>query len=103
MMVKRVLNKKPIDINNNAISFLNSLTEEEIKKANIQYRVLVIMWARKLVNKYDHLETVQANIDVMHHQIKGFIELFNLYSKEGFLSFGKRKEECCIRMSKMRD
>ena len=28
MMVKQVLNKKPIDTTNNAISFLNNLTEE---------------------------------------------------------------------------
>ena len=32
LMVKQVLNKKPIDTANNAIKFLNSLTEEEIKK-----------------------------------------------------------------------
>ena len=31
MMVKRVLNKKLIDTANNVISFLNSLTEEEIR------------------------------------------------------------------------
>ena len=73
MMVKQFLNKNPIDTSNNAISFLNSLTEEEIRKANIQYRILVIMWERKVVNKYHNLETVQEKIGVMHHQIKGFI------------------------------
>ena len=76
-MVKQVLNKKPIDTTNNEIKFLNNLIEEEIKKANIQDRVLVITWARKVVNKYHHLATVQAKIDVTHHQIKEFIELFN--------------------------
>ena len=76
-MVKQVFNKKPIDTSNNAIKFLNSLTEEEIKKLNIHDRVLVITWARKVVNKYHHLETVEAKIDIMHHQIKEFIELFN--------------------------
>ena len=77
MMVKQVLNKKPIDTTNNGIRFLNNLIEEEIRKENIQDRVSVITWARKVVNKYHHLETVQAKIDVMHHQIKEFIELFN--------------------------
>ena len=69
-MLKHVLNKKPMDTTNKAIKFLNSLTKEEIKKANIQDRVLVITWARKVVNKYQHLETGQAKIDVMHNQIK---------------------------------
>ena len=47
-MVKQVLNNKPIDTTNNAIKILNSLKEEKIKKANIQDRVLVITWARKV-------------------------------------------------------
>ena len=93
-MVIQVLNKKPIDTTNNAIKFLNNLTKEEIKKENIQDKVLVITWTRKVVNKYHHLETFQAKIDVMHHQIKEFIELFNPLFKEDSLSSGKRKEEC---------
>ena len=75
LMVKHVLNKNPIDTTNNAIKFLNSLIEEEIKKANIQDRVLVITWVRKVVNKYHHLATVEVKIDVMHHQIKELFEL----------------------------
>ena len=90
-MVKHVLNKKPIDTANNAIKFLNNLTEEGIKKANIQDRVLVITWARKVVNKYHHLEIVQAKIDVMHHQIKGCIELFNPLFKRGLPFFWEEK------------
>ena len=59
LMVKYVLHKNPIDTAHNAISFLNSLNEDEIKKENIQDRVLVIAFASKVVNKYHHLETVQ--------------------------------------------
>ena len=62
LMVKHVLNKKPIDTTNNAINFLNSLIEDEIKKSNIQDRVLIITWARKVVNKYHHLETIEAKL-----------------------------------------
>ena len=62
---------------------MNNLTEDEIKKENIQDRVLVITWARKVVNKYHHLATVQAKIDVMRHQIKEFIELFNPLFRRG--------------------
>ena len=60
-------------------------------KANIQDRILVITCARKLVNKYHHLEMVQAKIDVMHHQIKGFIELFNPLFRRGLPFFWEEK------------
>ena len=86
-----MLNKKPIETANNAIMFLNSLTEEEIKKQNIHDRVLVITWARKVVNKYHHLETVEAKIDVMHHQIKEFIELFYPLFRRGLPFFWEEK------------
>ena len=90
-MVKHVLNKNPNATTNNAIKFLNRLTEEEINKENIQDRVLVITWARKVVNKYHHLETVQAKIDVMHHQVKEFIELFNPLFRRGLPFFWEEK------------
>ena len=101
LMVKQVLNKKLIDTTNNAIKFLNSLTEEEIKKENIQDRVLVITWVRKVVNKYHHLEKFQVKIDVMHHQIKELIELFNTLFRRGLPSSGKRKEECGLKKNIM--
>ena len=86
-----MLHKNPIDIAHNAISFLNSLNEDEIKKENIQDRVLVIALASKVVNKYHHLEIVQEKIDVMHHQIKGYIELFNPLFKRGLPLFWEEK------------
>ena len=78
-----MLNKKPIDTTNNAIKFLNSLIEEEIKKGNIHDRLLVITWERKVVNRYHYLSTFEVKIDVMHHQIKEFIELFNPLFRRG--------------------
>ena len=76
-----------MDRANNAINFLNNLTEEEIRKANIQDRVLVITWEIRVVNKYHHLEIVQEKIDVMHNQIKEFIQLFNPLFKRGIPFF----------------
>ena len=43
------------------------------------------------MNKYHHLETVQAKIDIMHHQIKEFIELFNPLFKRGLPLFWEEK------------
>ena len=70
---------------------MNILTEEEISKANIQYRILVITWARKVSNKYHDLETVQEKFDVIHHQIKEYIELFNHLFKRGLPFFWEGK------------
>ena len=67
------------------------MTKDEIKKENIQDRFLVITLARKVLNKYHHLETVQAKIDIMHHQIKEFIELFNPLFKRGLPFFWEEK------------
>ena len=52
---------------------------------------MVITWARKVVNKYHHLAIVQAKIEVMHHQIKEFIELFNPLFRRGLPLFWEEK------------
>ena len=91
LMVKYVLHKNPIDTAHNAISFLNSLTEEEMRKENSQDRILLIMWERKVVIKYQHLDTVQVKKDIMNHQIKEFIELFNPLFKRGLPFFWGEK------------
>ena len=69
-MEKKKLNKRPMDTTNNAISFLKKLTEEDIRQAYIQDRVLVITWERKVVNKHHHLETVEVKVKFMHNQVK---------------------------------
>ena len=71
--VKEVLNKKPIDTANNTISFMNGLTEDYLKTSNIKNRILVITWERKIVSKHQHLDTIQAKINIMTHQVKLFI------------------------------
>ena len=43
------------------------------------------------MNKYHHLETVQAKIDVMHNQIKEFLQLFNPLFKRGHRFFLEEK------------
>ena len=59
-----------MDTANNAIIFLNDLIEEVIRKMNTQDRVLVITWARKVINKHHHVETIQAKVEVMHNHVK---------------------------------
>ena len=65
--VRERLDKKPIDYAKNTIEFLNELTEDELKTANIKDIISIITWARKVVNKHQHLDLVEAKIDIMEH------------------------------------
>ena len=85
--VKEFLNKNPIDTTNNTVSFLNGLIEDDLKAAGIRYRISVITWARKVFGKHQHLALIQENIDIMHHQVKLFIDLFTPLFKKGIPLF----------------
>ena len=52
------LNKRPVDYAKNAIDFLNSLSKDDLKKANVNDRILVMTWDRKVINKYHDLDIV---------------------------------------------
>ena len=69
IVAREKLNKKPIEHENNAISFLNSLSKDDLKKSNIKDKISSLNWARKVINKYHHLDTVQKKIDILDHQI----------------------------------
>ena len=81
------LNKNPVDYANNAINFLNGLTEDNLKNANIKDKNTIINWARKAVNKYHHLDIIQDKIDIMTHQLKLFKDIFDPLFKKGLLFF----------------
>ena len=81
------INKKPIDYANNAINFLNGLREDDLKNENIKDILSIITWARKVVNKYHHLDTIQAKIDIMAHQLNLFRDTFDPLFKKGFPFF----------------
>ena len=55
---KEKLNKKPVECAKNAIDFLNNLSEDDLKKANVKDRISVTTWARKVIKKYHHLDIV---------------------------------------------
>ena len=93
--MKERLNKNPIDYVENTIDFLNGFTEEELNRTNIKDRISIITWARNVVNKHQHLDTVQAKIDIMAHQVKLFMDMFDPLFKKKYLSSRKRKVVFC--------
>ena len=46
-------------------------------------------WARKVINKYHHLDTVQEKVDILAHQVKLFIDMFDPLFKMVLLFFWK--------------
>ena len=85
--VKEVLNKNPIDTAKNTVNFLNDLTMDDLKEVRIKDIILVITWERKVVGMHQHLDIVHAKIDIMHHQVKMFINLFTPLLKMGLPFF----------------
>ena len=75
--MKERLNKNPIEIANNTIDFLNGLIEDELKETNIKYRISIITCARKVVNKHQHLDTIEAKIGIMTYQVKFFMDVWS--------------------------
>ena len=67
------------------------MTEEDIRKENIKDRILTIMWERKVVIKYQCLDTFQVKFNIINHQNKKFIELFNPLFKRRLPLFWKEK------------
>ena len=90
-VAKETLNKNLVDYANNAIKFLNGLSKDDLKKENIKDRLSIMTWARKVVNKYHHLDIVQAKVDIMAHQVNLFIDMFDPLCKKGLLFFWEEK------------
>ena len=66
---------------------MNGLTKDDLKNENFRDRISIITWAKKVVNKYQHLDTVQAKIDIMAHQLKLFRDMFDPLFKKGLPLF----------------
>ena len=64
-VARETLNKKPVDCAKNDIDFMNSLSEDYLKKSNIKYRISIMTWDRKVINKYHHLDIVQEKVDIL--------------------------------------
>ena len=48
-------------------------------------------WASKFINKYHHLDIVQEKVDILTHQVKLFIDMFDPLFKKGIPFFWKQK------------
>ena len=70
LIVKQGLNRKPMEVAQNAINFLSALSEDQVRRFGIQEKVVITSWARKVVGKYRMLDTVQDKVDIISHGVK---------------------------------
>ena len=68
------MDKRPLDTAESAIKFLNSLTDEDIRRGNIRDRIPTITWARKVICKHRHINMVEAKWNFMRKQADDFFE-----------------------------
>ena len=58
-VVNEALDKKPIETTHNAIDFLNTLTYEDMQEMGIKDRTAIIIWARKIIGKHNHVKNLK--------------------------------------------
>ena len=80
-----------MEVSQNAINFLSTLSEDQVKKFDIRDRAVVISQARKVIGKYRMLVTVQAKVDIISHKFKEVIELFTPLVSRGIPFFWEGK------------
>ena len=90
-VAREKLNKKLVDYSNNAIKFLNGLLKDDLKKINIKDTISIMTQSRNVVNKYHHLDIVQAKLDIMAHSVNIFIDMFDPLFKKGLPLFWEEK------------
>ena len=62
-----------------------------MKNANIKDKILIIAWARKVVNKYQHLDIVRDKTNLMIHPLNLFRDMFDPLFKKGLPLFWEEK------------
>ena len=67
------VNKRPLVIVENAITFLSSMLDGSASRYGIQNRITVVSGARKIVAKHKMMEMVRDKIEVTKHKVRGVI------------------------------
>ena len=87
LIVKGEFHKRPMEVAQNAINFLSTLSKDQTSRCGIQNRVAFISGSRKVVGKHRMLDTIQAKIDIIDHKVKEVIELFKPLVRRGIPFF----------------
>ena len=86
-LANETMEKKSLNTTHNAVNFLNSLTYQNLQDIGIKYRVAIILWAKKFINKHQLMKVVQDKENQMSSQIKDFRLHFKDLFDDGLPSF----------------
>ena len=81
------MERKPLNITQNALNFLNSLTYKKLQDIGIKYRVAIVLWSKKFINKHRLMKVVQDKANKMSSQINDFRHAFKELFEDDLPSF----------------
>ena len=81
------MEKKPLNIDRNALNFLNSLTYKKLQDIGIKDRVAILLWSKKFINKHQLMKEVQDKANEMSSRVNDFRQAFRELFEDGLPSF----------------
>jgi hypothetical protein len=91
--IRESLNRKPKEIAQRAITFLNGLTDADLTTMNITNRISVITWARRILGKYSHVENVEVKAGEIREEAIKFKKQFEKLVNKGLPAFWNEQNE----------
>ena len=86
-LVNENIDKKPLDTTQNVVNFLKTLTYEDMQEIGIRYKLAIILWAIKFINKHNLVKVVQDKTNQMLLHVKYFKQMFQEHFDEGLPPF----------------
>jgi FtsZ-binding cell division protein ZapB len=86
-VVNETLLKRPLDWAQNAINLLNSVSNADLQTIGVKDRTAIIIWARKIIGKHNHIKNVQTKAEQMEQSVQDFKDLFSQLFNKGLPSF----------------
>lgn len=79
--------RRPLETTQNDINFLNIVSNAQLQTLVIKDRTAIIVWARKIIGKCNHMRNVQSIVEQMQQNVKGFKYLFTQLFQKGLPPF----------------
>ena len=57
-LANETMEKKSLNTTHNAVNFLNSLTYQNLQDIGIKYRIAIVLWVKKFIDKHQLMKVV---------------------------------------------
>ena len=68
--------KRTPDVAHKVIVLLNTTTNEQLQALGVKYRIIIIMWARKVIYKHTYMNNVKAKAEVTRNYVQKVKNIF---------------------------